>query len=170
LIAGFSATAHAETYSFACISNSNAANCATGIAQLRVDVLNYSANQTLFQFTNIGADNSSIADICRYLFRRRYLARHCPDQQFERRKLQRPRHARQPAWRQKRHAGFCDHGRILRGFRCAGFPNLFDLQSGKTFGSESFINVATPAPEASQWLMLLLGFGLIAARTRNRQH
>lgn len=63
IIAGFSATAAAESYSFACISSGSTANCATGATQLRVDVLNFSANQTLFQFYNIGAGNSSITDI-----------------------------------------------------------------------------------------------------------
>lgn len=63
IIAGFSATAAAESYSFACISSGSAANCATGSTQLRVDVLNFGANQTLFQFYNIGASSSSITDI-----------------------------------------------------------------------------------------------------------
>ena len=63
MITGFSATAAAESFSFACISSGSAANCATGATQLRVDVLNFSANQTLFQFYNTGAGNSSITDI-----------------------------------------------------------------------------------------------------------
>ena len=63
LLIAFSAAAYAESYSFACISNNNAANCASGAAQLRVEVLNSGSGQALFQFYNIGTIGSSIADI-----------------------------------------------------------------------------------------------------------
>lgn len=205
LIAGFSATAHAETYSFACIGNGNAANCATGAAQLRVDVLNYGANQTLFQFTNIGADSSSIADIYFDDGTLLGIAQINNSSGVSFSALATPGNlpgANNATPDFVTTAGFSadsDAPVSLNGVNPGETLGiLFDLQAGKTFGSvidaltlagapgglriglhvqsfgnggsESFINVATPVPEASQWLMLLLGLGLIAARTLNRQH
>lgn len=203
-LACFSATAYAESYSFACISNNNAANCATGAAQLRVDVLNFSASQTLFQFYNIGATNSSITDL--YFDDGSLLDIALVNNSSGVNFSQGSSPPDLPG-----------RNNVTPGFRTtAGFsadsnpptsPNgvnpgetlgiLFNLLPGQSFssvidalslagvpgglriglhvqsfgngGSESFINVATPVPEASQWLMLLLGFGLIAARTLNRQ-
>jgi len=58
--AGFSApAAKAVTFSFYCISNNDAANCATGEAQLSVDVIASGAD-VAFVFTNTGATASSI--------------------------------------------------------------------------------------------------------------
>ena len=64
LSACVAAPASAVSYSFNCITNSNAANCAIGAAQLRVDVLQTPhANQALFQFYNTGPGASGIADV-----------------------------------------------------------------------------------------------------------
>lgn len=52
------------TYAFNCLTNSNAANCNAGHAQLFMDVSStLQANQVLFEFRNVGPDASSIADI-----------------------------------------------------------------------------------------------------------
>lgn len=169
--------------------------------------MNYGPSQTLFQFYNIGAANSSIADV--YFddgtllgiadiidfdglygvnFSQDASPPNLPDGQNA-----------TPAFSTT--AGFLadsDSPVSKNGVNPGETLGiLFNLQPGQSFnnvidalslagapsglriglhvqsfgngGSESFINVATPVPEASQWLMLLLGFGLIAARTLNRQ-
>ena len=58
----FGSFAHATTVSFYCISNNSATNCATGAAQLSVDVIDL-GSQVQFNFYNSGPANSSIADV-----------------------------------------------------------------------------------------------------------
>lgn len=60
---GLAATAHAETFHFCCITGNNATDCATGEAQLSVDVTAFAANQVLFTFSNTGPAPSSITDV-----------------------------------------------------------------------------------------------------------
>lgn len=55
--------AQASVIGFQCITNTSAANCATGASQLGVSVTGPSAGKVLFTFTNIGAQASSIADL-----------------------------------------------------------------------------------------------------------
>jgi hypothetical protein len=56
--------ARADTFGFGCISDNNAINCATGEAQLFVDVAaGPGANQVRFDFGNLGPLPSSIADV-----------------------------------------------------------------------------------------------------------
>lgn len=208
LIAGFSGTAHAESYSFACLTNNNAANCASGAAQLRVDVLAYGANQTLFQFYNVGTVSSSITDI--YFDDGTLLALaqvfDAPGVSYS--VLASPGNlpggnSIDPAFQTT--AGFSadsDAPVSINGVNPGETVGIvFDLQPGKTHGSvidalslggapgglriglhvqgfsndgsESFINApaaVSAVPEASQWLMMMLGLGMIAARTLRRQH
>jgi hypothetical protein len=64
-ILAFVATpAKAATLSFFCITNNLAADCATGEAQLTVDVTDPGGNQVLFHFRNMAGGNaSSITDV-----------------------------------------------------------------------------------------------------------
>jgi hypothetical protein len=55
--------AHAVTFGFGCITGNVAANCATGEAQLSVDVTAGLGNTASFTFTNVGPNASSITDI-----------------------------------------------------------------------------------------------------------
>jgi len=203
LFAGFSVMAHAESYSFACISNNNVANCAAGAAQLRVDVLSYGPSQALFQFYNIGAAASSVTDI--YFDDGTLLGIAQVNNSSGVNFSQGAAPPDLPAGNNvdpdfMTTAGFNADSNTpvsINGVNPGETVGiLFNLQSGQSFsnvnnalslagvpgglriglhvqnfnngGSESFINVATPVPEVSQWLMLLLGFGLIAARTVNR--
>jgi MYXO-CTERM domain-containing protein len=50
-------------YTFQNITNNNAADAATGEAQLRMEVMNLSSTQVGFKFTNIGPGVSAITDI-----------------------------------------------------------------------------------------------------------
>ena len=52
----------ADTFAFYCITNNNEANCATGEAQLWVDVTT-EGEQVAFTFHNAGPNPSSIADV-----------------------------------------------------------------------------------------------------------
>lgn len=52
----------AEVYSFSCLSNNSATNCATGSAQFSLEVSS-TAGYVDFLFTNSGAQASSITDI-----------------------------------------------------------------------------------------------------------
>lgn len=62
LALGLAAGAQAQNYSFSCVTNSNAANCATGEAQLGLS-LSQGAGYVDFLFTNSGPAASSITDI-----------------------------------------------------------------------------------------------------------
>ncbi len=62
LVAG---AAHAVSYGFECITNNGAASAAIGEAQLGVDV-NFEDGRALFEFTNIGTAQCSIAEIYFY--------------------------------------------------------------------------------------------------------
>lgn len=56
--------AAAVSFGFGCISNNSATDCATGEAQLAVDVTaGPGASQVSFKFTNTGPNASSIADV-----------------------------------------------------------------------------------------------------------
>lgn len=57
------APAKAATLSFFCITNNAAADCATGEAQLSVNVTDPGSNQVLFHFKNSGPNASSITDV-----------------------------------------------------------------------------------------------------------
>jgi hypothetical protein len=59
----YASQAQAIPYSFTCITNNNAADCATGEAQLQVDVTDAGGGQVLFTFTNSGPNASSITDV-----------------------------------------------------------------------------------------------------------
>ena len=50
-------------YGFHCITNNDAADAATGEAQLFVDVIDIGSGQILFKFRNIGPKPSSICDV-----------------------------------------------------------------------------------------------------------
>ncbi|MCR9093768.1 MAG: PEP-CTERM sorting domain-containing protein [bacterium] len=56
-------SAHAVPYGFSCISGNSATDCATGEAQLSVDVMDIGGGQVLFDFTNAGPLSSSITDV-----------------------------------------------------------------------------------------------------------
>lgn len=55
--------AEAIPYGFSCISFNSASDCATGEAQLSVDVVDLGGGQVLFDFTNAGPGSSSITDV-----------------------------------------------------------------------------------------------------------
>jgi len=65
LLLGFilATSAQAMTYGFTCITNTVAADCATGETQLAVEALDIGGGQVRFNFTNTGSNNSSIADV-----------------------------------------------------------------------------------------------------------
>ena len=56
-------SASAVQLGFDCISNNFAADCATGEAQLAVDVTDPGGNQVLFTFSNTGPNPSAITDV-----------------------------------------------------------------------------------------------------------
>jgi hypothetical protein len=56
-------SALAVTLGFGCISNNLGVDCATGEAQLAVDVIDPGGDQVLFTFTNSGPNASSITDV-----------------------------------------------------------------------------------------------------------
>jgi hypothetical protein len=58
-----SGSAQAVSFGFGCITNTSAVNCATGSAQLTVDVTAGPGSQVTFSFYNTGANASSIADV-----------------------------------------------------------------------------------------------------------
>ena len=58
-----SGSAHAVVFSFDCITNNLAGDCAIGEAQLAVDVLDSGDGRALFVFTNVGADDAVITDV-----------------------------------------------------------------------------------------------------------
>lgn len=62
LSAGLSTAAQAQNYSFSCVSNNSATNCATGEAQLGM-TLTQGSGFVEFLFTNTGPLASSITDI-----------------------------------------------------------------------------------------------------------
>ena len=58
------ASAATATYSFDCLTNTNADNCSIGEAQLSLNVTDtLVSSQVLFEFTNTGAEAASITDI-----------------------------------------------------------------------------------------------------------
>ena len=61
--AGLGSEAHAEMFTFDCISNNNSQNCQTGALQLGVEVIAGPAGQAQFIFRNTGASAASITDI-----------------------------------------------------------------------------------------------------------
>ena len=63
LILGLSTNASAVMLSFGCITNNSLANCATGEAQVSLEVTDAMNNQVLFKFTNTGPNASFISDI-----------------------------------------------------------------------------------------------------------
>ncbi len=64
MLAAASFAAQAQNYSFSCITNNNAADCATGVAQFRMDVTANSSDGFVdFLFSNLGPNASSITDI-----------------------------------------------------------------------------------------------------------
>lgn len=60
---GLPTEARADLYGFSNITNNNAADAATGEAQLSVEVTSFSPTQVLFEFTNVGPNASSITDV-----------------------------------------------------------------------------------------------------------
>ncbi len=58
----FGSAAEAQNYSFSCITNNSAADCATGEAQFALNVTN-DAGLVNFRFTNSGPSASSITDV-----------------------------------------------------------------------------------------------------------
>jgi hypothetical protein len=64
VLATFAAPAHAgPIYSFDCITNNNASQCAIGEAQLSVEVIDAGGGQVAFLFENAVGDPASITDI-----------------------------------------------------------------------------------------------------------
>jgi hypothetical protein len=61
--AGLGSAAHADTFTFDCISNNNAPNCQAGELQLGVEVVAGPAGQAQFIFRNTGSSAASITDI-----------------------------------------------------------------------------------------------------------
>lgn len=61
-LCAYSTVSRAVTLSFFCITNNNAADCATGQAQLTAEVVSLGSN-VLFWFKNTGANASSITDV-----------------------------------------------------------------------------------------------------------
>lgn len=61
--AGAATTASAIPIGFGCITGNSPADCATGVAQLSVDVTPFGLGQVLFTFSNAGPAASSIADV-----------------------------------------------------------------------------------------------------------
>lgn len=59
----YAPSANAALFGFDCITNNKAADCATGEAQLFVDVTAWGSNQVSFLFTNAGPNASSITDV-----------------------------------------------------------------------------------------------------------
>lgn len=62
LTLGLTTAAQAQNYSFSCVSNNSATNCATGVAQLGM-TLAQGAGYVDFRFTNAGPLASSITDV-----------------------------------------------------------------------------------------------------------
>ena len=62
-VAFFATTASAVPISFACITGNSVTDCATGEAQLSVEVTALVSGQVQFDFMNVGAGASSIADV-----------------------------------------------------------------------------------------------------------
>ena len=58
-----SISAQAATLGFYCITNTSAANCASGVSQLSVTISSASSNKALFTFSNAGPNASSITDV-----------------------------------------------------------------------------------------------------------
>ena len=59
----FGSFAHAIPVSFHCVSGNNATDCATGVTQLSVDVIDIGGGQVQFNFLNSGPSASSITDV-----------------------------------------------------------------------------------------------------------
>jgi MYXO-CTERM domain-containing protein len=62
-LAGATPIASAQIYAFDCITNTSTGNCAAGEAQLNVALSSSSGTQALFTFTNSGPAASSITDV-----------------------------------------------------------------------------------------------------------
>lgn len=62
-VAALSQVAAAQTYGFDCVTNSSAGNCSVGESQLQVTVSGPAISQALFTFTNVGAASMSLADV-----------------------------------------------------------------------------------------------------------
>lgn len=59
---GLNASAHATLFGFSCIGGSGN-SCATGEAQLTMDVTAFGENEVSFLFTNTGSENSSVTSL-----------------------------------------------------------------------------------------------------------
>lgn len=63
VLAAASAAASAQTYGFDCVTGTSAANCAAGEAQIRVELGSTLATQARFTFTNVGPAALSVTDV-----------------------------------------------------------------------------------------------------------
>lgn len=63
IMAGAGFSARAATYSFKCLTNSNAGNCGDGEASLSMSITDAGAGRVDFKFTNNSLVNSSITEI-----------------------------------------------------------------------------------------------------------
>lgn len=196
LIAGAS-LASAQTYSFDCITNSAAVNCAAGESQLSVAVSGPTSTQALFTFTNIGPSPLSLTDV--YFDDGTLLGIAAITNGIGVRFSQGATPMNLPG------------GNVISFDTTQGFsadsdapvqPNgvnpgetlgiLFNLQSGRSFvdvnndlatgalriglhvqgfangGSESFVNIASPVPEGASAAYLLGGLGLVSLLARRR--
>lgn len=62
-LAAASATASAQTYGFDCVTGTSAANCAAGETQILVNLSSTLATQARFTFTNVGPAALSVTDV-----------------------------------------------------------------------------------------------------------
>lgn len=188
--------AAAASYGFDCITNTTPANCGIGASQLYVDITDAGASQALFTFYNIGADASSIADVyfddgtllgiasvingAGVSFASPANPGNLPGANNATPAFQTTAGFSADSDAPAQPNGVLQAGKsfadVLNAIGLAGNPGGLRIglhvQGFAGGGSESFVNtvgqVMLPVPEASQWMMLLAGMGLIAVRTLRR--
>ena len=194
------ASAATTSYSFNCITNSNAANCGIGHAQFFLDVSDTAnASQVLFEFRNVGAGLSSITDVyfddgtllgIAQVFNGPGVSFTPPATPGN---LPGANNIN-PAFQTTSGFSADSDAPVSKNGVNPGekLGILFNLKSGQNFtdvmnamviaggtnglrvgvhaqsigsgGSESFVNSVSLVPEASQWMMMLVGISVIAIR------
>lgn len=201
-----SASAATTSYSFNCITNTNAANCGIGHAQFFLDISDTAnASQVLFEFRNVGAALSSITDVyfddgtllgiaqvfngAGVSFTPPATPGNLPGANNINPAFQTtagfsadsdspvPKNGVNPGeklgilFNLKSGQSFSD---VLNAMIIAGGTNglrvgVHAQSLGSNGGSESFVNTVSMVPEASQWLMMLVGISVVATRAMRRQ-